>query len=138
MIIQGISLNIHELAKFTSRDLRKKQTEAEEILWQKLRNRKFAGLKFVRQHPIYYFKNDRKKFLITDFYCNNLKLIIEVDGRIHEKQKNYDQIREELLESKLYKIIRFKNEEIEDNINGVLIKLKEYIIQKSPSFFNKV
>jgi very-short-patch-repair endonuclease len=109
VIIQGISLNIHELAKFSARDLRKKQTEAEEILWQKLRNRKFAGLKFVRQHPIYYFKNDRKKFLIADFYCNNLKLIIEVDGRIHEKQKNYDRIREELLEIKLYKIIRFKN-----------------------------
>ena len=131
-------MNIRELAKSTARRLRKNQTNAEKILWQKLRNRNFAGLKFTRQHPIYYFKNDKKKFLIADFYCNNLKLIVEVDGRIHEKQKNYDQIREELLESKLYKIIRFKNEEIEDNINGVLIKLKEYIIQKYPSFFNKV
>ena len=131
-------MNIRELAKITARRLRKNQTNAEKILWQKLRNRNFFELKFTRQHPIYYFKNDKKKFLIADFYCNNLKLIVEVDGRIHEKQKNYDQIREELLESKLYKIIRFKNEEIEDNINGVLIKLKEYIIQKSPSFFNKV
>ena len=131
-------MNIRELAKSTARRLRKNQTNAEKILWQKLRNRNFFELKFTRQHPIYYFKNDKKKFLIADFYCNNLKLIVEVDGRIHEKQKNYDQIREELLESKLYKIIRFKNEEIEDNINGVLIKLKEYIIQKSPSFFNKV
>ena len=131
-------MNIRELAKSTARRLRKNQTNAEKILWQKLRNRNFFELKFTRQHPIYYFKNDKKKFLIADFYCNNFKLIVEVDGRIHEKQKNYDQIREELLESKLYKIIRFKNEEIEDNINGVLIKLKEYIIQKSPSFFNKV
>ena len=131
-------MNIRELAKSTARRLRKNQTNAEKILWQKLRNRNFFELKFTRQHSIYYFKNDKKKFLIADFYCNNLKLIVEVDGRIHEKQKNYDQIREELLESKLYKIIRFKNEEIEDNINGVLIILKEYIIQKSPSFFNKV
>lgn len=131
-------MNIRELAKSTARRLRKNQTNAEKILWQKLHNRNFFELKFTRQHPIYYFKNDKKKFLIADFYCNNLKLIVEVDGRIHEKQKNYDQIREELLESKLYKIIRFKNEEIENNINGVLIKLKEYIIQKSPSFFNKV
>ncbi len=135
MIIHGISLNIHELAKFTARDLRKKQTEAEEVLWQKLRNRNFSGLKFTRQHPIYYFKNDRKKFLIADFYCNNLKLIIEVDGRIHEKQKNYDRIREELLEIKLYKIIRFKSEEIENNTNRVLIMLKEFIKNNFPSFF---
>jgi very-short-patch-repair endonuclease len=109
MIIQGISLNIHELAKFTARDLRKKQTEAEEILWQKLRNRKFAGLKFVRQHPIFYFKEDREKFFIADFYCNSLKLIVEINGGIHEKQKDYDLVREELMRLKLYKIIRFKN-----------------------------
>jgi very-short-patch-repair endonuclease len=123
----GIKLKTSTNAKYTARYLRKSQTPAEEILWEKLRNRNFAGLKFTRQHPIYYFKDKQKKFFIADFYCHRLKLIIELDGEIHKKQKNYDILREELLKNKSLKIIRFKNTKIEENINLVLIRLKRYI-----------
>jgi len=56
-----------ELAKTLARELRKNQSKSEKFLWQKLRNRNFAGFKFTRQHPIYYFKDDLKKFFVTDF-----------------------------------------------------------------------
>jgi len=120
-------LRFSENAKYTARELIKNQTYAEELLWQKLRNRNFTGLKFLRQHPIYYFKDEHKKFFIADFFCKQLNLIVEVDGPIHNKQKNYDKLREEVLKYKSLKIIRFKNDEIKNNINRVLIKLKKYI-----------
>ncbi len=116
-----------ELAKKLARELRKDQTKSEKLFWEKLRNRKFAGLKFNRQHPIYYFKDGQKKFFIADFFCSELKLVIELDGKIHEKQKDYDEAREDVLKTKKLLIIRFKNEEIETNINASLIKLKRFI-----------
>lgn len=120
-------MKISELAKQLARELRKNQTDAERILWAKLRNKRFAGLKFTRQHPIYYFKDGLKKFIIADFFCDDLKLIIEIDGRIHEQQKDYDKRREELMEIKKFKIIRFKNDDIENNINKSMIELKKFI-----------
>jgi len=126
-----------EAAKILARELRKNQTNAEKILWEKLRNRKFLGLKFTRQHPFYYFKEGRKKFFIADFFCSELKIIIELDGKIHEKQKDYDKVREELLESKEINILRFNNEELENNINGFLIKLKKSIDDKFPSLLSQ-
>ncbi len=116
-----------ELAKLLARELRKNQTKSEKLFWEKLRNRKFVGLKFTRQHPIYYFKDGQKRFFIADFFCNQLKLVVELDGRIHEKQKDYDQAREDLLKTKKLIILRFRNEEIEKNINEALIKLKCFI-----------
>jgi len=126
-----------EAAKILARELRKNQTNAEKILWEKLRNRKFLGLKFTRQHPVYYFKDGRKNFFIADFFCSELKLIIELDGKIHEKQKDYDKVREELLKSKEIDILRFNNEESENNINGFLIKLKKSIDFKFPSLLSQ-
>jgi len=120
-----------ELAKTFAREMRKNQTNAERILWEKLGNKKFAGLKFTRQHPIYYFKNNQKRFFIADFFCNKIKLVIELDGRIHEKQKDYDEAREDLLKNKKLSMIRFNNEEIENKINACLVKLKRFIDEQS-------
>jgi len=102
-----------------------------------LRNRKFAELKFTRQHPIYYFNNDKKTFFIADFFCNELKLIIELDGKIHEKQKDYDKAREDILKAKKLNILRFKNEEIVNNINASMIKLKHFIDNQFPSLLSQ-
>lgn len=97
--------------------LRRTQTFAECILWSCLRAKRFKGLKFYRQYGIERY--------ILDFYCHDLLLGIELDGGYHEspKQIKYDKYRQELIESKGIKIIRFKNEQILENINEVLEEL---------------
>ena len=107
-----------------SRELRKKNTPAEAVVWQLLRNRKFMGLKFVRQFPFVYGNIDtRKLFFIADFYCAEKKLIIELDGSIHNFQKDYDVNRDKMLEEKGLRVIRFANEEVND-VEAFLEKLK--------------
>ncbi len=116
-----------KLARQLARELRKNRTLAEKILWKKLRNRMFLDLKFLRQHPIYYKFDSKVKFFIADFYCHEINLVIEIDGKIHDKQKDYDQTRTEIISIKNIKVIRFKNEEVLSNINLVLQKLKNQI-----------
>lgn len=103
-----------------ARELRKSMTVAEEILWRHLRNGKLDGLKFRRQHPIDIF--------IADFYCPQKRLVIELDGGIHDNidQKEYDEGRTFELEEKGYKLIRFKNEEVVNDIENVLFRIKNY------------
>jgi very-short-patch-repair endonuclease len=103
-----------QIYKFAS-ELRKNQTPAEKKLWEHIRNRKLKRSKFLRQHPIPYrnFKNEIRYF-IPDFYCVEKKLIIELVGKIHDFQKEYDNNREAILKDLDLKILRFKNEEIDD------------------------
>ncbi len=111
-----------------ARNLRRKMTDEEKKLWQKLRRRKFHGLKFLRQHPLFYEMIDNEpKYFIPDFYCAEKRLIIEIDGKIHEFQKRKDMEREEILSGMGMKIVRFKNEEIEANVFAVLKKIEEFI-----------
>jgi very-short-patch-repair endonuclease len=110
-----------------ARELRQNMTEAEKMLWKELRNRKFIGLKFVRQHPlIYQVINNEPRYFIADFMCYEKKLVIEVDGLIHEFQEEEDQHREEILKSLGLTILRIKNEEVKD-IRSVLEKIKVFI-----------
>lgn len=110
-----------------ARELRQDMTEAEKLLWLNLRNRRFFNLKFLRQHPIIYevFKN-KPLYFIADFYCAEKKLVIEVDGKIHDFQKEYDLHREEILQSLNLSVLRIKNEEVED-MRKVLEKIKVFI-----------
>lgn len=72
-----------------ARDLRKRQTPSELIVWSILRRKKVLGYKFLRQHPIIYsIRKEKIDFYIADFYCAQLSLIIEVDGKIHENRLN--------------------------------------------------
>jgi very-short-patch-repair endonuclease len=73
-----------------AREMRQKPTEAEKLLWGYFRNHNLMGLKFRRQHNIERF--------IVDFYCAKARLIIEVDGLIHQYQKEEDLIRQQFLE----------------------------------------
>lgn len=111
----------YELAKH----MRKNYTEAEDLLWQQLRNNQL-GVKFRRQHPIDAY--------ITDFISLHDRLIVEVDGGYHEneEQKQYDENRTNVLKEIGFKIIRFSNEEVIDNINSVLQKIKQEL-QKNKS-----
>lgn len=87
-------------------------TPAEKILWAKLRAKRFKGLKFRRQQIIAGF--------IVDFYCHSLRLVIEVDGEIHNQQKEYDAERDKILTAKDLDILRFSNQQVRENIELVL------------------
>jgi len=99
--------------------LRKNMTEQEIKLWNVLRNKSFYGLKFRRQVPIGNY--------VVDFVCETQNLIVELDGGHHNESENieYDEKRTEFLKTKGYKVIRFWNNDIDKNINGVCCKLKE-------------
>jgi very-short-patch-repair endonuclease len=110
-----------------ARVLRKNMTEAETKLWQLLRNRKFHNLKFLRQHPvIYQITNQKPDYYIPDFYCAEKKVIIELDGKIHDFQKEKDEFRDSILAGMGIRILRLKNEDTDD-IFIALGKIKEFI-----------
>jgi len=105
--------------KTISRLLRKRATPAEVMLWEEIRNRKLNGLKFRRQYPVSGF--------ILDFYCAEKNLGIELDGSIHDTQKEYDQIREQLISESGIRILRFSNQEIMENLEEVKTKIENLI-----------
>lgn len=104
-----------------ARELRKTMTPAEKMLWNYLQKRKLMGYRFRRQHPLSEF--------IADFYCHTAKLVIEVDGGIHKlyRQKEYDIKRSEELNRFGITVIRFTNEEIENDINTVLKRICTFL-----------
>jgi len=96
-------------------------TPSENILWDHIRKKRLSGIIFRRQHPISQF--------IVDFYCHEAKLVIEIDGNIHDSQENkeHDENRTFELEKLGLKVIRFKNEAIKGNIMDVLEILQKEI-----------
>ena len=102
-----------------SRELRQVSTDAEKLLWAELRNRKLNGLKFRRQHPIDNY--------IADFYCHERKLVIELDGAVHDVKENedYDKARTFELKDLSINVLRFRNDEVINNTDGVLQKIAE-------------
>ncbi|MEO8405208.1 MAG: acetylglutamate kinase [Chitinophagaceae bacterium] len=109
-------------------ELRNRMTPAEEILWKHVHINEWK-LKFRRQHPIANY--------VADFYCHSIKLVIELDGGIHEEEeiKRYDEGREAHLKEMGLTILRFKNEEVFNNKKAVLKKIAETIgvLQSPPS-----
>ena len=101
--------------------LRQCMTKAEKVLWNELKNRKFMGLKFRRQHPIHQF--------IGDFYCHEKKLIIEVDGGIHDQVETneHDLDRTAELDRLGIRLIRFRNEQVFNHIDLVLNEIRQFI-----------
>ena len=111
-----------------ARELRKNQTPAEIKLWDRLRNKRLSGYKFLRQHPIVVEKhNDRTGFYIADFYCSEKKLVIEIDGLIHTFQIDYDKARDVIINELGLTVFRITNDEVEKNISDVLNKIKLYL-----------
>ncbi len=110
-----------------ARELRQPQTPAERKLWSRLRNQQIGGFKFRRQHPI-----DR---FIVDFYCAASHLLIEIDGDSHAEQVEYDAARTERLNEQGYRVIRFTNREVEQQLNAVLESILRECLksQKPPS-----
>ena len=105
-----------------ARKLRREETPAEKLLWQQLRNRSLNDCKFRRQHPIgEYF---------ADFVCLEKKLVVEIDGYSHDLTEEQDKQRTEYLKEQGFEVIRFKNDEVENSLEGVVLKIKEQINQK--------
>jgi molybdenum cofactor cytidylyltransferase len=115
------------------RSLRKLQTPEEKELWERLRNRKLKRLKFLRQHPIIYSHVEGKpQFFVADFYCAEKKLVIELDGKIHDFQKDYDANRDSILNQLGLQVLRIKNDEL-SNVYSVLKKITSLTHPPSPS-----
>lgn len=90
---------------------------AELKLWAEIKGKQLEGVKFRRQHPISRY--------IVDFYAAQLKLVVEVDGDTHDEKKEYDARRTDFLKQKGYDVLRFTNEEIHQDLEGVLEILRE-------------
>jgi very-short-patch-repair endonuclease len=95
-----------------SRNLRKRQTDAENLLWRHLRRKHVEGFRFRRQHPIGRY--------IVDFVCLEKRLILEIDGGQHAIEKVKDEERSKWLIAEGYSILRFWNNDVLTNLEGVL------------------
>lgn len=113
-LFYGASSITHQRA----RELRRSLTPAEQILWEVLKNRQLEGYKFRRQHPIYRY--------IADFYCHELRLVIELDGGVHEEidQQEHDSNRDLVIREFSVRILRFKNQEVINDPKNVVEKVK--------------
>lgn len=116
----GAPPEIFEKAKALRRNL----TNEEKKLWDYLKHSPRKGFRFRRQHPIYIY--------VVDFYCHKAKLVIEVDGPDHNsKQKAYlDKIRTEDLNNLGIKVLRFQNEQVNNEIEKVIATIKEHLIDE--------
>jgi very-short-patch-repair endonuclease len=121
-IIKGQAISREKLA--LAKEFRHTSTAAEKILWQSLRTEGLGGWHFRRQQILFGY--------IVDFYCHAASLIIEVDGEIHDHQQAADQKRGSILQEKGFQILRFRNLEIENNLNAVLSKILEACNQSLP------
>ena len=109
----------------TATILRKNMTYNEKVLWEKLKNKQICGLRFRRQHPI--------DFFIVDFYCHAVKLVVEIDGEIHNQQEEYDDGRSAEMEKFGIKVIRFTNKEVEASIDSVVSNIKNIVNERIKS-----
>ena len=108
-----------------ARELRKRTTNAEALLWRSLRSRRFGRLKFRRQHPVGGY--------VLDFYCDEARLAIELDGGQHamEKQSAVDEARTEELAKRGIRVLRFWSNDILQNLDGVLMRISEAVAPPS-------
>ncbi|RZL17253.1 MAG: DUF559 domain-containing protein [Pedobacter sp.] len=104
-----------------ARMLRRNSTDFEHIMWQALRNRKINGFKFRRQHPLLIY--------IADFYCHEAKLIVEIDGEIHNTRENkaYDQHREKELNKHGLTVLRFQNDDVLYDLAYVINRISVFL-----------
>ena len=119
--------NLKLVAKQLCRSLRINSTQAEQCMWDNLRNRKFLKQKFYRQHPIFFDLLGKETFYIADFYCYEEKLIIEIDGGYHLRQEDYDTLRTQVINLLNIRVIRFTNDQVINNLNNILEELSKII-----------
>ncbi len=114
---------LRTIAKERCRNLRRNETEAEKCFWKAVRNRRFLGLKFRRQHPIFFDYLGKETFYIADFYCHEKALVVEIDGKIHDFQIAQDRFRTMVINLKGIQVVRFENAQVLNNPSSVLKEL---------------
>lgn len=107
------------------RILREHMTVHEKLLWEKLKLKRICGVRFRRQHPI--------DFFIADFYCHEARLVVEIDGEIHDQEKEYDDGRSAEMERYFIKVIRFTNSEVEYNIENIVKRIENEVTSRMES-----
>ena len=112
--------------KQPSRDLRNNMTDAEKLLWSRLRNKQILGLQFYRQKPILNFN--------VDFYCPSANLVVECDGSQHftDEGLETDRVRDEALAELGLVVLRFDNGQVMEEIDAVVEFIYQFIQQESP------
>ena len=108
--------------KHLARELRKNQTDAEKLLWSRLRNRRLEACKFRRQEPIGPF--------IVDFVCLEIKLILELDGGQHSEQRERDDQRTHYLQALGYRVLRYWNHEMLNETDAVLESIRNAVLER--------
>jgi very-short-patch-repair endonuclease len=110
-------MQCHNRTKECAKALRQKQSPPEIIFWRQIRDRRLGGFKFRRQYPIGRY--------VADFYCADLRLVIEIDGGLHceEAQRVHDEERTRWIESRGYRVVRFWGRDVLNNLEGVLTVL---------------
>lgn len=108
--------------KAKARELRKNSTLSEILLWQEIKERKLLGYQFHRQVPMLDF--------IVDFYCHELKLVIEIDGSSHNYTYDYDSYRQNELEKYGVKFLRFDDLEVKKDLQNVMRTLQAFMLSK--------
>lgn len=119
MEVEGVAMAIN-LSK-TAKELRKRATEAEQHLWRHLKARQLEGLKFRRQEQIGRF--------IVDFVCYETEIVVEVDGGQHSNEKIKDNERTDWLNSQGFEVLRFWNNEVLTNIEGVIEAIRKHCLR---------
>ena len=109
----------------TSKLLRNSMTYHENLLWEKLKGKQMCGVRFRRQHPIMFF--------IADFYCHEAKLVVEVDGDIHNDKTNYDDGRSAEMEKFGIIVLRVTNAEVETSLEKVIYKIRSIVNERLKS-----
>lgn len=109
------------------RELRRNQTDAERAFWAKVRNKQFLGMKFFRQYSFGPY--------ILDFYCPEKKLAVELDGGQHNQPegRDFDLVRTDYLNTHGVEVVRFWNNEVLHEIDGVLARLELELVSRSHS-----
>ena len=106
-----------------AKELRREMTDEEKILWKHLRANRLNGLHFRRQQIIDGF--------IVDFYCHAAGVVVEVDGEIHEQQVEYDAERDKVLSARGLRLLRFKNEEVRQELGKVLTQIAKTCFEET-------
>ena len=112
----------HEQISF-ARTLRNNATDAEVLLWGQLRRRQLSGHRFRRQHPIGDY--------IADFVCLSQRLVIELDGGQHQERRGRDSIRDHELESQGYRVLRFWNHQVFEELDAVVARIATELVETS-------
>jgi very-short-patch-repair endonuclease len=111
--------NASAAVREAARGLRRTATPAERVLWEALRAKRLEGLKFRRQHPVGRF--------VLDFYCPAHRLAVEVDGDVHDEQRDRDAARTAEIEAFGCRVLRFRNDEVLNDLASVLARIRSVV-----------